>query len=219
MGETLDYRLSAGGRPIGTFAVQALERKQINGRDSLLLRAVATQSEAGNRAFAVGDMISAQVNPDTLAPRRSEIRANGVLSTYNQSVQFDPGTGAITMNAGRVDGPIGTHTLLSLFYAIRSFNLKPSKDLRNPVNDTRVAVFWENQPYIFTLRPSEPESITFQGQKTPAQMISITTGTNPAIDQLNMRIWLGTDSRRLPLRFSIGQYDAELISETIAPPR
>ncbi|MGI8812182.1 MAG: DUF3108 domain-containing protein [Pyrinomonadaceae bacterium] len=219
LGESLEYRLSVAGRPIGNFVIQAAERKQVDGRDSLLLHAIATQSAPGNRAFVVGDTIFAQVNPDTLAPRRAEIRSNGSLSSYNQSIQFDPGTGAITMNAGRVDAPIGTHTLLSLLYAIRSFNLKPSKDLRNPVNDTRVAVFWENQPYIFTLRPSEPDSITVQGQKTSAQMISITTGSNPAIDQLNMRIWLGTDGRRLPLRFAIGQYDAELVSDTIVAPR
>jgi hypothetical protein len=101
---------------------------------------------------------------------------------------------------------------LSLIYAVRSFNLKPSKDTYNPINDTRVAVFWENKPYIFTLRPSTAEIIDIKGMKISAQLISVNTG-NPQLDSLNIKVWLSNDSRRLPLRFSAGQYQADLISE------
>ena len=104
---------------------------------------------------------------------------------------FDPATGKVMVNGtNAVDAPVGTHSILSLFYALRSFNMKPSKDMKNPVNDTRVAVFWENQPYIFTLRPSEVQVITLHGQKFPAQMISITT-QNQFLDQLAPKVWLG----------------------------
>ena len=217
LGETLEYRISNAGQPIGNITFEAKERKQYDGRDGLLLKATATRSEAGNRFFAINDGLSAIVSPETLAPRRSEIRFNGVLSSYNQLAQFDPATGAVTFKgASPVEAPIGTHSVLSLFYALRSFNLKPSKDSKNPVNDTRVAVFWGNQPYIFTLRPSESQVISVQGLKVSAQMISITT-QNQYLDELNLRVWLGNDERRLPLRFSFGTIEGELISPALLP--
>ncbi|MEP7212054.1 MAG: DUF3108 domain-containing protein [Acidobacteriota bacterium] len=215
LGETLEYRISSGGQPIGNFTFEAKERKQFDGRDSLLLKAAATRSEPGNRFFAAGDGVNAVVSPETLAPRRAEIKFSGTLSSYNQLVQFDTSTGAVSFNGpNTVDSPIGTHSVLSLFYALRSFNLKPSKDPKNPVNDTRVAVFWENQPYIFTLRPSEPQVILVQGQKVAAQMISITT-QNTYLDQLSPKIWISIDERRVPLRFSFGSFEGELITTTI----
>ncbi|HMJ07738.1 MAG TPA: DUF3108 domain-containing protein, partial [Pyrinomonadaceae bacterium] len=214
LGESLEYRISAGGQPVGNFKIEAKERKEMDGLDTLLLQARATKSEPQNRAFAVNDVISAQVSPETLAPKRSELRFSGNFKTYNQIAQFDSATGSITFNGTSViDAPIGTHSILSLFYAVRSFNLKPSRDSKNPVNDTRVAVFWENQPYIFTLRPSAPEIIDLRGQKVSAQLISISTG-NPTLDLLNIKIWLGNDGSRVPLRFAIGNYEGELVSET-----
>jgi len=218
LGETLQYRVSTGGRPIGNVTFEAKERKQFEGRDSLLLTATMTRSEPGSSLLSKNDTVSSYVNPETLTPRRSELRFAGPLSTYNQIAQFDPSTGKITFNGvSPVDAPIGTHSILSLFYAVRSFNLKPSRDSKNPVNDTRVAVFWEKQPYIFTLRPSESQVITVQGQKMAAQLISINTD-NPILDQLNLKIWLGNDERRLPLRFTIGNYEAELATAAFTTP-
>jgi hypothetical protein len=111
----------------------------------------------------------------------------------------------------RVDAPVGTHTLLSLIYAIRSFNLSPSKDRLNPVNDTRVAVFWQDKAYVFMLRPFEPESVTVNGQKVMAQKITIKTN-NVQLDQLGFTLWLSSDPSRTPLMISFGPYHAELIA-------
>jgi len=96
--------------------------------------------------------------------------------------------------------------------------LKPSKDFSNPVNDTRVAVFLGTKAYVFTLRPSNADIINLQGEKVSAQLISITTG-NPAIDVLNLRLWLSNDEKRLPLRLAAGSYQADLISEKQISPK
>jgi hypothetical protein len=95
---------------------------------------------------------------------------------------------------------------------MRSFNLRPSKDPGNPVNDTRVAVFWESKAYVFTLRPSNPEEIISNGEKTSAQLITITTG-NLELDALALKVWLSTEGR-VPLRLSVGAFQADLISQT-----
>jgi hypothetical protein len=219
LGETLEYRVSTNGQFLGLVTLQAKERKQFSGLDSLLLTAIVTETQPGQQVLVLNDGIRAQVNPESLAPQRIELKFTGLLSAYNNTAQFDQRTGFATYNnTNRVEVPVGTHSLLSLAYAIRSFNLKPSKDPTNPVNDTRVAVFLDTKAYVFTLRPSDADIINLQGEKISAQLISITTG-NPAIDVLNLRLWLSNDEKRLPLRLSAGSYQADLISEKLVSPK
>lgn len=219
LGETLEYQIStSGGKYFGNVTLQTKERKQFGGQDSLLLTATATETQAGNPLFNLNDAVRAQVNPDSLAPAQNEQQFSGSLKIYNQTARFDQRNGAVVFDgANRAEIPVGTHSLLSLAYAVRSFNLKPSKDPKNPVNDTRVAVFIGSQSYVLTLRPFEAEFITLRGEKISAQLITVSTG-NPVVDQSNPRLWLSTDEKRLPLRFTFGNYQVDLISETqIAP--
>ncbi len=219
LGETLNYRVTTSGKPVATISLKAAERKLIQKVDSLLLSANVNGIDQDNRIFALGDSITVRVNPDTLAPFASEAKFGPLLANLNQTVKFDPKTGFISFpGTDPFDAPVGTHTLLSLIYAMRSFNLRPSKDPGNPVNDTRVAVFWESKAYIFTLRPANPETITVNGEKILAQLISINTG-NAQLDALAPKVWLTMDAARVPLRFSIGPYQADLISQTIDIPK
>lgn len=217
IGETLDYRVTTGGRPAATISLRAVERKQVQNVDSLLLTATVTSVEPGNRTFRLGDYVRAYVNPDTLAPYSTDAKFGPELAVLNQTVKFDPKTGFITSGtAAAFDAPVGTHTILSLVYAMRSFNLKPSKTASNPVNDTRVAVFWDTRPYVFTLRPAESGEITVNGEKVSAQMISVNTGNpgNAQLDALALKVWLSNGEGRNPLRFSVGAYQLELISSS-----
>jgi hypothetical protein len=79
-------------------------------------------------------------------------------------------------------------------------------------------VLWESQPYIFTLRPSPPEVLTVDGKQLAAQLVSVST-KNSVLDQLNIRIWLGNDASRIPLRFIIGAYQIDLISASKIQPK
>ncbi len=219
LGETLDYQLSSDGQIVGTVRLEAKERKLFSGLDSLLLTATVTNSVAGNRVFTTGDSIKANVNPDSVAPQQIEIKFTGNLSAFNQITRFEQTTGVASINGvNRIDIPVGTHNMLSLLYAIRSFNLKPSKDSANPVNDTRVAVLWDKQPEVFTLRPATADIINLRGEKISAQQISIKT-TSPQLNALSLRIWLGNDEKRLPLRFAVGSFQADLISENGTQPQ
>ncbi len=219
LGETLDYRVSTNGQLLGLVTLQAKERRQFLGIDSLLLTAAVTETQPGQQVLVLNDGIKAQVNPDSLAPQQIEFKFTGILSAYNITTKFDQRTGFATYNnTNRVEIPVGTHSILSLAYAIRSFNLKPSKDPNNPVNDTRVAVFFDTKAYVFTLRPSNADIINLQGEKISAQQISVSTG-NPAFDALNIRLWLSNDEKRLPLRLAAGSYQADLISEKQISPK
>ena len=219
LGETLEYQILTGGQMVGLATLQAKERKLFSGQDSLLLTATVTGSEPRQQIFKLNDSIRAQVNPLSIAPQQIELKLSGALAAFNQQITFDQRTGRATgSKSNQTEIPVGTHSVLSLAYAIRSFNLKPSKDPTNPVNDTRVAVFLDDKAYILILRPSNADLINLQGEKFSAQLITVTTG-NPVIDQYNLRLWLGNDDKRLPLRLMFGTYQADLVSEKQIPPK
>lgn len=208
LGENLEFRVLYGGRPAGRVRLNAERRDMIDKVDTLVLRATVTGVEPGNPGLRMGDSAVAFVDPDTLATRKFESKFDSPFPALNQSVLFDPLTGKATFGSETADIPLGTHSMVSLLYAMRSFNLKPSKDAGNPVNDTRVAVFWGNRAYVFTLRPSAPEMITINGEKVAAQLISFQTGI-PTLDALQMKVWVAAQSR-VPLRFLAGQYQADI---------
>jgi Protein of unknown function (DUF3108) len=218
LGETLEYQITNSGQMVGLIALQAKERKQFSGQDSLVLTATVAGTQPNQQIFKLNDSIRANVNPESLAPQQIEIKLNGALAAFNQQILFDQRTGAAISNKGnQMEIPVGTHSILSLAYAIRSFNLKPSLDRTNPVNDTRVAVFLDSKAYVFTLRPASSNILNLRGETVSAQLISVSTG-DPAIDQYNLRVWLSTDEKRLPLRLAFGTYQADLVTEKqIAP--
>ncbi len=219
LGETLDYQVSTNGQMLGIVTLQAKERKQTGGTDSLLLTATVTGTQPNQQLFKLNDEIRAQVDPLSLAPKQINYKLSGTLAAFNQQVVFDQQSGmAMGGKAMQTEVPVGTHSLLSLAYAVRSFNLKPSKAALNPVNDTRVAVFLDDKAYVLTLRPSDADVITLQGEKVPAQLISVSTG-NQAFDQYNLRLWLSNDDKRLPLRLLFGAYQADLISQKQIQPK
>lgn len=218
LGETLEYQISTGGQMIGLATLQAKERKLFNGQDSLLLTATITGTEPRQQIFRLNDQVRAQVNPASLATQQIELRLNGALQAFTRRVVFDQRVGTATFGkGGSVEIPVGTHSILSLAYAIRSFNLKRSKDPTNPVNDTRVAVFLDDRAVVLILRPEDATIINLQGEKVSAQLINVTTG-NPQIDQYGIRLWLGNDDKRLPLRLMFGNYQVDLVSEKIIAP-
>jgi len=216
LGEKLAYRVSNGSAPIATIVLTAKERKNISRQDSLVLTASVSSAEAGNGIFSGTDMIIARVDPETLSPFEVATRTSGPLAALTKILKFDQRTGAITSGNVRVDAPIGTHTLLSFLYAMRSFNLNPSRDSRNPVNDTRVAVFWGEKANIFMLRPTDSETITVNGQKFQAQKVAV-RANDPQLDALGLTIWLSIDQSRTPLMIKLGNYQAELIAATKVP--
>lgn len=210
LGESLDYRVTQAGQPAGIITLSAKERKQVNREDTLFLSAVVTSVDPSSHVLTLGDHIQALVDPETLAPRSVESRFSSSLPALNQAAVFDQRSGQIVTGAGQpVESPLGTHTVLSLIYAMRSFNLAASGNPSAPVNDTRVAVFWGNKTLIFSLRPGKPESITLNGQKLMAQPVMVTTG-DPQLDALALKVWLSMDTR-VPLRFAAGTFQADLI--------
>ncbi len=209
LGEKLRYSVKRNDVDAGQIEIAIDGRRELGGEDTLVLK-VAVGQGSGD-VLSSGEGGEAWLDPVTLVPRRVELRFSGAFSPLSQSVVFDQTTGVVVYGAGdRVEVPIGTHSPLSFLYAVRSFNLFPSRDPKNPVNDTRVAVFINDQPNIFTLRPSSFERLDMGGRKVSAQLITIVTGDD-SVDRLRPRIWLSADARRLPLKIMFGDFQADLI--------
>ncbi|NNE65288.1 MAG: DUF3108 domain-containing protein [Pyrinomonadaceae bacterium] len=209
LGEKLEYQVSKSGSSVGRLQFEVGERKRIKNVDSLVLKASVLEQGNGS-LFSAADTAIATVDPFTLVPFRFEVKLAGPLATWSGTSIFDQTLGAVAFGAAqRTEVPVGTHSALSFAYALRSFNLRHSKDPKNPVNDTRVAVFAGDKALILTLRPSPPGLIDFDGEKISAQLVTIITGV-PSVDRLSPKIWLSTDASRVPLRLTIGDYSAEL---------
>jgi len=221
LGETMKFRVREAGVDAGLLTVAAEERREFDGIDSIRIAARFSDVPATSTAIRNGDSIVTFVDPRTMIPFKTEVRFSGALAAMSQTATLDRTTNAIVYDGTRLDAPFATHSVLSLFYAVRSFNLKPSSDAKNPVNDTRVSVFWRDRATVFTLRPGQGETLMNRGEARPAQLITILP-QNPELDRLFPKLWLGLDANRTPLKLVLGTFEFELIDVQFrlsAPPR
>ena len=159
VGEKLSYGIRSGTDDFGTVEFEAKEILKLNGSDVLLLVGRVTGNGGGD-LLKPGDSARVWVDLQTLTPRKVDLRLSGILRENSLQAEFDQANGTVTYGGtNKVGTPIGTHSLLSFIYAVRSFNLRRSDDPKNPVNDTRVAVFVRNKALVWTLRPGKPEKI------------------------------------------------------------
>lgn len=218
LGEKIDYNIKIGTQQVGRLTVHARERKRFNNVDSLLLTATVTNAQSGIAAFAANDRMSVQVDPLTLLPQKFDTIFTGNLAAFSQTATFNSEVGKVIFGgANSVDVPVGTHSVLSLFFAMRSFRLTPSKVLTDPVNDTRVAVFWGQKPHVFVIRPTVEEVELADGSKLETVVAAITTG-DPLLDQLQPKVWISQDARRLPVRIQLGTYRFDIDRTSVEIP-
>jgi hypothetical protein len=160
-----------------------------------MFTATAQTTAPGARVFPVTDQIRSYVDPTTLLPFRTEIALSEGKHRKNRNYNLDQNRGSATVEKGeRIDIPVGTHDLISLIYAIRTFDLSPPK--RNAISIMAI-----DRPRTLFVTSLRRETIDLNGQKIPAILLSLTTDDAQA-DRLQIRIWVGEDARHLPLRIA-----------------
>ena len=214
LGEKLDFEVLRGGQKIAVARSEIRERKQFTARDSVLLM-VTAQPLNNSSVFAAGDKIESYIDPNYLVPLRQDIKLNGALNNFNQSLNFDQEHGVVTTDKGlRAEVPVGTFDPLSFVYALRAFRFS---DAPNNVTGTRAAIFLADAPVIITLKPTR-ETIQLAGKKTATIVLTIITD-NPQIDSLGLKLWLSDDARRLPLKLicntPAGAIEVNLIKSSV----
>ena len=198
-GESLNFSFFMGTnpQPVGVASFLVRPRAKYFNRDGLLLTASWQTAGAGATLFPVNDQINSYVDAATLLPFRTELsivegkrRARWTVSSdqLSGSALFDDGT--------RVEAPIGTHDLVSVFYALRSFDLTPGK--RNAVS-----LLVNKRPRLLYVTALRPANITLAGGGKPIQAVELSLATSDADgDRFQLHLWVSTDKRRLPLRLT-----------------
>jgi len=197
VGEELNFNFLLGdaAQLIGKATFQVRSRARFFNQDGLLLAAALQTSGAGQTLFPVSDQISSYVDLKTLLPFRTELRLQEGKRRTNWTVKLGQELGSATFDDGaRVPIPVGTHDILSVFYALRSFDLTPPK--RNVVS-----LILNKRPRLLVVTALQRQTIELGGQRIPAVQVSLATDEAQG-DRFGLRLWVSADSRRLPLRLT-----------------
>lgn len=197
IGEQLNYQIFIGPSPtaMGIASFQVKGRSRYFDRDGLYLTVSAHTTNALSQVFTARDQIDSYVDPKGLLPFRTVLNLIEGRRRLNQTLTLNQEGGTATSQQGaRIEIPVGTHDYLSFFYAIRTFNLTPT---RRSVTSMLV----ENKPKTLFVNVQRREAIQLGDQKIPALVLSITTD-DPEPDKYQLRMWISDDQRRLPLRIT-----------------
>ena len=196
-GEQLNFNVFLGTnpQPLGTVSYQIRQRARYFGHDGILFSVKARTTNAAQKIFYADDQINSYVDPSTLLPFRTELMLREGARRLSQTLTLDQDRGAAMTDKGtRLEIPVGTHDVISVLYALRSFNLTPPK--RNAVS-----LLVENRPRTFFITSLQREVIELGGQRINAVQLSLTTDDQQG-DKYALRLWVSEDRRRLPLRIT-----------------
>jgi hypothetical protein len=197
VGEQLNYNvfLGQGKDPVAATNFQVKSRAKFFNKDGLLLTIVAKTNGVLAKLFSANDLINSYVDPSTLVPFRTELQLQEGNRRVNEIVTIDQDRGTALNDKGKkIEIPVGTHDILSVFYALRAFNLNPPK--RNAVS-----LLVNNRPLTLFVTSLKREKIQINGQSIGAIQLSLTTD-DPQSDKYALRLWIGDDRRRIPLRIT-----------------
>lgn len=214
IGEQLTYQvyLASTAQPVGTITFALKARGLYFNRDGLLFAVTAQTTPPGSRVFQVNDQINSYVDPTTLLPFRTELNLTEGSYRAKLGYNLDQNRGAAVADSKeRIEIPVGTHDLISAVYAIRTFNMWPKK--RNAIS-----IMATSQPRTLAVESLRRETIEIGKQKISAIMVTLTTD-DPQSDQMQIRMWIGDDTRHLPLRITaVTQFGAVRADLILAPP-
>jgi hypothetical protein len=197
VGEQLNYRIYLGddSKSVGSLSFAVTARGRYFNRDGLMFMVTAQTTGEGARIFFVNDKIVSYVDPETLLPFRTELNLSEGKWRSNRGYNLDQDRGAVmTDQKKRIEVPVGTHDIVSLMYALRTFDLSPLK--RNAISILAIS-----QPRTLFITSQRRETVEIDDQKIPALLLTLTTDDTQA-DRLKLRVWVGDDSRHLPLRIA-----------------
>jgi hypothetical protein len=215
VGEQLNYQVYLGNdaQPVGSLTFAVTSRGRYFNRDGLLFTVTAQTNGAGGRLFFVNDKILSYVDPETLLPFRTEMNLAEGKWRNTRVYTVDQDRGAVTTDKNkRIEIPVGTHDLISAFYAVRTFDLTPKRQ-------NAISILAISQPRTLLVTSQQRETIELNGQQIPALLLTLTTD-DAEKNKLQIRIWVGDDGRHLPLRIAavtpLGAVHADLVIKPAA---
>ncbi|HZI18747.1 MAG TPA: DUF3108 domain-containing protein [Pyrinomonadaceae bacterium] len=196
-GDQLNYNFYLGPspQPIGTASLQVRARAQYYNRDGFLFTGVIQTTGSGQALFPVNDQFNSYVDARTLMPFRTELNLREGNRQESFVISFDQnGATALFADGTRVEIPVNTHDLLSVFFALRSFDLTPPKT-------TSVSLLVNKRPRLLTVTALRRGTVVLGTESIEAVEVALATN-DPNGDRFGLRLWVSTDRRKLPLRMT-----------------
>jgi hypothetical protein len=197
VGEQLNFNffLGTSPQPVGVANYHVRARTRYAGRDGLWFSATMATTNALQQIFPVTDKIETYVDVKTLLPFRSQLQIREGTHRLQGVVSLDQERGSATVTDGStIEIPVGTYDLVSVIYALRSFDLTPPK--RNAVS-----LLINKRPRTLYITSLKRETIELGGKRIPTYQLALATDEAQG-DRLQLRLWVGADRRRLPLRLT-----------------
>jgi hypothetical protein len=197
VGEQLNFNffLGTSPQPVGTANYHVRARSRYAGRDGFWFSATMATNNALAQVFPVTDRIETYVDAKTLLPFRSQLQIREGSHRLQGVVSLDQERGSATVTDGStIEIPVGTYDLVSVIYALRSFDLTPPK--RNAVS-----LLINKRPRTLFITSLKRETIDIGGKRIPTYQLALATDEATG-DRLQLRLWVGADRRRLPLRLT-----------------
>ena len=101
--------------------------------------------------------------------------------------------------------------MVSALYAIRTFDF-------SGLRQNAISIMAVDRPRTLFVKAERRETIDLNGQKVPAIMLKVTTDDQDP-DKLQIRMWIGDDARRLPLRITASMGRAAVRADLQIAPR
>ena len=197
IGEQLNYQVFIGSSntALGLASFQVRGRARYFERDGVFLSVVAETTNAAAQLFSARDQVESYVDPKAFLPFRTVLNLHEGRRRSIETLTVNQEAGNATSDKGtRIDIPVGTHDYLSFFYALRTFNLTPTRK-------SAVSILVEGKPKTLFVDAIKRETIQLGDRTVPAIALVLTTD-DPEPDKYKLRMWVSDDSRRLPLRFA-----------------
>lgn len=197
VGEQLNYQMFLPNiqAPVGTATFQVRARSKYFDHDGFQFTVNAQTTNALQKLFVANDLMTSYVDPTTLLPFHTDLTLSEGRRRVNSKLVINQDYGTVTTETGnRIEIPVGTHDYLSFFYMLRTLTLSLTKG-------SAVSILVNNQPKTLFINALNRENVKIGSQTIPAIQVSLTTD-DAQPDKYQIRGWISTDKRRLPLRLT-----------------
>ncbi|HEX8160676.1 MAG TPA: DUF3108 domain-containing protein [Pyrinomonadaceae bacterium] len=197
VGEQLSFNFFLGNaaQPVGSAVLTVRSRGRYFNREGFLISATMSTAAPVDQVFSVRDNVVTYVSATTLLPFRNELQQQEGAHRVQGVVSFDQERGsALAADGKSIEIPVGTYDFVSVLYAMRSFDLAPPK--RNAVS-----LLINKRPRTLFITSVSRDTIDLGGQRIGAYQLALATDEAQG-DRFKLRLWIGSDRRRLPLRLT-----------------
>lgn len=214
VGERFRYEISWLALTAGTAVMEVAGGEGGSGRPTLTLSTTATSSPFVTKFYPVKNRVESTVDAATLQPQHMIFQRREGQRKNDFDYAFHHAEGTVTaVKDGVTDTlsiPMGTQDAISCLYYVReSLSLRPGASLIMNVHH-------DKKNYKLEVRVEAIETLEGAwGKAETARILAIMPFQGIFLNQGNIRVWLTTDHRRVPVRMKakvmIGSIVADLV--------